>query len=74
MDIARDGAVLFGADDRPLPEPKPKTPEQTLAMAQEYFDEWFPSAGRFKSASAFLAEEGGLREAAFNLHQAAERL
>lgn len=74
MDIARDGIALFEADEKPLAEPKPKTPEANLTMAQEYFDEWFPSAGRFKSAADFLANEGGLKEAAFNLHQAAERL
>ncbi len=39
MDIARDGIGLFEADDRPFPEPKPKTPERAVAMAQEYFDE-----------------------------------
>jgi len=35
LDIARDGVVLQEVDDRPLPEPKPKTPQQALAMAQE---------------------------------------
>lgn len=74
MDIARDGIALFEADEKPLAEPKPKTPEANLAMAREYFDEWFPSAGRFKNAAEFLAEQGGSKEAAFNLHQAAERL
>jgi HEPN domain-containing protein len=43
-------------------------------MAREYYDEWFPSAARFKKASEFLAAENGPREAAFNLHQASERL
>jgi len=43
-------------------------------MAQEYFDEWFPSANRFKKAAEFLIKEGGLKEAAFNMHQSAERL
>lgn len=74
MDIARDGVVLFEADDRPLPEPKPKTPEQALAMAQEYFDEWFASgAGRLKLAR-YAIDEGLLKHAAFELHQAAESL
>ena len=39
--IARDGIVLYQSDDTDLPEPKPKTPEQVLAMAREYFDEWY---------------------------------
>jgi predicted nucleotidyltransferase/HEPN domain-containing protein len=74
MDVAKDGIALYEADNRQLHVPKPKTPEQALAMAKEYFEEWYPSAARFKSAAEFLASEGGLREAAFNMHQAAERL
>ncbi|WOF41729.1 nucleotidyltransferase and HEPN domain-containing protein [Sphingopyxis indica] len=74
MDVARDGIALYEYDDKPLHTPKPKTPTQALAMAREYFDEWYPSAGRFKSAAEFLANDGGLREAAFNMHQSAERL
>ncbi|WP_260926736.1 HEPN domain-containing protein [Novosphingobium sp. 9] len=74
MDIARDGVVLFEADDRPLPEPKPKTPEQALAMAQEYFDEWFPAANKRFNIARFDIKEGYLKEAAFDLHQSAEFL
>lgn len=74
MDVAQDGIALYESDATDLHRPKPKTPRQALSMAQEYFEEWFPSAARFKKASAFLISEGGLREAAFNLHQATERL
>jgi len=74
IDIAKDGIALYESDDKELHTPKPKTPEQALAMAQEYFEEWYPSSARFKSAAEFLAGDGGLREAAFNLHQATERL
>jgi len=73
IDIARDGIALYQSDDTDLPEPQPKTPAQALAMAREYFEEWLPSARRFEKASRFLLSEGGPREAAFNLHQAAER-
>src|SRR3546814_2949366 len=44
MDVAKDGIALYEFDDKELHKPKPKTPEQALDMAQEYFDEWFPSA------------------------------
>lgn len=74
MDVAKDGIALHEADERALHTPKPKTPEQALAMAKEYFDEWYPSSARFKSAADFLMREGGMREAAFNMHQATERL
>ena len=73
MDVARDGIAIYEADDTELHTPKPKTPDQALAMAKEYFEEWFPSAARFKKAAEFLAKDGGRREAAFNFHQAAER-
>ncbi|PSJ42228.1 nucleotidyltransferase and HEPN domain-containing protein [Allosphingosinicella deserti] len=73
-DLARDGIALYQCDDTELHSPKPKTATQALAMAREYFEEWYPSAARFKQASEFLVTQGGPREAAFNLHQATERL
>ncbi|MBB3938901.1 putative nucleotidyltransferase/HEPN domain-containing protein [Novosphingobium fluoreni] len=74
LDIARDGIVLQEVDDRPLPEPKPKTPQQALAMAKEYFEEWFPSAAEFLDNYVFNLSKGRHNNAAFQLHQAAERL
>lgn len=74
MDIAQDGIALFEADDKPLPAPKPKTPEASLMMAQEYFDEWFPSGAGMLQTSRFSQNEGRLKDAAFLMHQAAERL
>lgn len=74
MDIAKDGVALYEADDRVLHKPRPKTPEQALAMAKEYFEEWFPAgAGRLDTAKYVLAQ-GRLKEAAFDTHQAAEFL
>ena len=74
MDVARDGIALYQADDSELAEPKPQTPHAALEMAREYFDEWLPSAHKFKRASDYLFSEGGYKEAAFNLHQSTERL
>ena len=73
IDIARDGIALYESDTTDLPEPQPKTPAQALAMAQEYFEEWLPSARRFERATTTMLDEGGLKEAAFQLHQATER-
>lgn len=73
IDIAREGIALYQSDDSELPEPKPRTPEQALALAKEYFEEWLPSARRFERAAKVMIEEGGLKEGAFQLHQAAER-
>src|SRR3546814_14901643 len=74
MEVAKDGIALYEADDRELATPKPKTPEQALDVAKEYFEEYFPSSARFLKAARYLVSENGPREAAFNLHQATERL
>ncbi|MBW4332251.1 HEPN domain-containing protein [Stakelama sp. CBK3Z-3] len=72
IDIARDGIALYQSDESELPEPKPKTPAQALAMAREYFDEWLPAAeGRIKLAR-YAIEQGLPKHAAFEFHQATE--
>ncbi|MGB3320170.1 MAG: nucleotidyltransferase and HEPN domain-containing protein [Sphingopyxis granuli] len=74
MDVARDGIALYEYDDKPLHAPKPKTPEQALAMAREYFDEWFPTASDFHGSANDAIANGKTKLAAFLMHQAAERL
>jgi predicted nucleotidyltransferase/HEPN domain-containing protein len=73
MDIAQDGIALYQSDDTDLPEPHPKTPDQALAMAREYFEEWLPSARIFVEGFELFVQKGRLKEAAFQLHQATER-
>lgn len=43
-------------------------------MAQRYFDQWFPAAADLISGANFYRERDNLNLAAFQLHQAAERL
>ncbi len=74
MDIKAEGIALYQADDSELHTPKPKTPRQALAMAREYFEEWFPSGAEFHDNFKFNIERGRRNNAAFQLHQAAERL
>src|SRR5688500_2931695 len=74
MDIAKDGIALYQADDTTLHKPKPKTPPQALAMAKEYFEEWFPTAMQRYKGAQFHVESGHLKPAAFDLHQTAEYL
>ena len=74
MDVARDGIAIYQADDTPLHEPKPKTPDQALAMAKEYFEEWYPTGGQFFHHFRESVSQGWNNNAAFLLHQAAERL
>ncbi|WP_192649391.1 HEPN domain-containing protein [Sphingopyxis sp. OAS728] len=74
MDIAKDGIALYESDAKELHTPKPKTPQQALAMAQEYFEEWYPSAVVYLNTSRDLVAQKRPKEAAFILHQSAERL
>lgn len=74
MDVAKDGIALYEADERVLHKPKPKTPEQAIAMAKEYFDEWYPAAVRRHEFAKFGLEKGHLKETAFEMHQTAETL
>jgi predicted nucleotidyltransferase len=74
MEVAKDGIALYEVDDRELHTPKPKTPQQALAVAREYFDEWMPLATSSQKIFLFCRSQGEYRDAAFNLHQATERL
>ena len=74
MDVAKDGIALYQADDTELHQPKPKTPPQALAMAKEYFEEWFPTGGHFFRQFQHAVADKVPKIAAFELHQATERL
>lgn len=74
MDVRRDGIALYQFTDKELHEPKPKSAEQALAMAREYYDEWFPAAMKRFEGARFYLDKGYFKDAAFDLHQATERL
>ena len=74
MDVAKDGVALYSFDDKELHTPKPKTPDEALAMATEYYEEWFPTAGQFHGSAMHSVSQGWLKKAAFDMHQATERL
>jgi uncharacterized protein len=74
MDVASEGIALYQADESQLHKPKPKTPTQALAMAKEYFEEWFPSGVYARTLAEYSFKDNQLKHAAFNLHQAAERM
>jgi predicted nucleotidyltransferase/HEPN domain-containing protein len=74
IDVAKDGIALYQSDESELHAPKPKTPEQALVMARDYFEEWYPSAVKRFNIAKFDVEQGYLKDAAFDLHQTSERL
>jgi len=74
MEVAKDGVALYEADGTELATPKPKTPQQALDAAAEYFEEYLPSAEQFLIQGKEANERGWHKKAAFELHQATERL
>jgi predicted nucleotidyltransferase/HEPN domain-containing protein len=74
IDILREGIALFEEPGHPFVEPQPLSAEQALRETQDYYEEWFESAGEFLDDFRSNLERGRLKKAAFELHQAVERL
>lgn len=73
VDIARQGIALYEAEGFELANPRVLPPAEARAEARGYFEKWYPSATMFLETAQFTNSKGGLNEAAFILHQAAER-
>jgi predicted nucleotidyltransferase/HEPN domain-containing protein len=74
VDIVHDGIALYELSGHPLTTPMPLTPADAYEMAKEYFEHWLPSADQFIAHGTDAAERGWLSKAAFELHQATERI
>ena len=74
VDIVNQGIALYEAEGFELATPRVLPPEEARAEAEKHFERWFPSADAFLASAKFLIERGDRNEAAFNFHQAAERL
>ncbi|HEY0313822.1 MAG TPA: HEPN domain-containing protein [Allosphingosinicella sp.] len=72
-DIVRQGIALYEADGFAFVPPRPLPHEEAKVEAQGYFDKWLPSSRAFLSMGRHAADEGHSNEAAFALHQSAER-
>lgn len=73
VDIVRDGVVLYELPQHALVAPKPLTATDAHAMAQEYFDHWYPDIADLLSGARHYTTIGNKNLAAFTLHQATER-
>jgi predicted nucleotidyltransferase/HEPN domain-containing protein len=73
-DIARDGIVIYEAPGFPLASPKKLTALEMQAEARRHFGLWFPDTIELQAGALFYRDRGNLNLAAFQLHQAAERL
>ena len=74
VDIVRDGVVLYDLPNHALATPRPLTSADAYRMAEDYFQHWLPLADHARSLAGTSVDNGVLRDAAFMLHQAAERL
>ncbi|MES3150840.1 nucleotidyltransferase domain-containing protein [Sphingomonas faeni] len=72
--IVRDGVILYEAPGNPLNQATMLSEEEARQEALLHFQEWFPSAVNFIEAGEFLRGKPAPKEAAFQFHQATERL
>jgi len=53
----------------PLAEPKPLSPAEARAIAQNYFEQWYYSAVNFLQMGIYAKSVGNLKEAVFVLQR-----
>ncbi|WP_040370946.1 HEPN domain-containing protein [Blastomonas sp. AAP53] len=73
VDIAAQGVALYEAKGFPFATPTKLAPTAAREEAQKHFDQWFPKVGSAVRGAARYLEDGEHNDAAFTLHQAAER-
>ena len=74
MDIVRDGIVLFEEAGHPFAEPQPLDTQRALEETRKLCDEWLPAAEYSIQRGANSIADNQLKFAAFDYHQAAEKL
>lgn len=72
-DIVAQGIALYEAEGFNFAAPRDLPPEEAHSEGQAHFDEWFFSAAAFAKGANYYLSIARPKEAAFNLHQAAER-
>lgn len=74
VDIVSQGIALCEAEGFPFAQPRDLPPDEAKTEARNHFDRWFEQADSALLGANFYIENGKARDAAFLLHQAAERL
>lgn len=74
MDILNDGIQLYSEPGHPFATPQPLSAQDALTETKAYFEDWFESAAAFQRGAKFFEQDGRPKEAAFALHQSAEKL
>lgn len=73
IDIARDGIALYELPGADFATPKPLTAADAYEMADAYLTDWLGKVDAALEGAAFYVGKGHDKDAAFTLHQAAER-
>lgn len=73
-DIEKEGIMIYDSGQFHLAAAKERTSAERRAQAQAWFDQWFDSAIGFYEQHEHAVHKGRLSIAAFELHQATERL
>jgi len=73
-DIKEEGILLFDSGNFKLVEPRKLTPEQQLKQAEEDYEFWFQNANESLEYFQIAFGKSHYRKAAYELHQATERL
>ncbi len=73
VDIIENGVTLYRNATTNFAHPSDIPPNEARALAQAHFDFWYPLSVNARSLALQSMEHGGLRDAAFLLHQAVER-
>jgi uncharacterized protein len=74
VDIVRDGIALYEMEGTELEAPKPLSFEEQRAEAEHNLQEWLPSASYCIERGERSIRDAEFKFAAFDFHQAAERL
>jgi uncharacterized protein len=74
VDIVNQGIALYEAEGYPFVSPRTLPADRAREEARAYFEKWLPSASAFLTMATVAVADGNSNEAAFVLHQAAERL
>lgn len=73
-DIKKEGILLYDAENIALVGPREKSQEEIKQTAQQNYDYWSKSSKEFLNSAVRNSEVGAPNLAAFELHQATERL
>jgi HEPN domain-containing protein len=71
-DVKKEGCLLYDSGRFELAGKRQLKLEEERRIAQDYFDEWFKSAQSFYDNFTYKIEKNDCKNAAFQLHQAAE--